>query len=94
VLIDPFFSAKRVGPARLGPLRAGLGQKIEPAGSAGPARFSAGRPVWPSLGRCRPDWSIDWFIDRSAEPTDIEVGPIGIDQIGTGNGRLAGSLIA
>jgi hypothetical protein len=35
-----FFRAKRAGPARLGPLRAGLGQEIEPAGLDGPARFS------------------------------------------------------
>jgi hypothetical protein len=35
-----FFRAKRHGPARLGPLRAGLGQKIEPAGLDGLARFS------------------------------------------------------
>jgi hypothetical protein len=35
-----FFHAKRVGPARLGPLRAGLRQGIEPACLAGPARFS------------------------------------------------------
>jgi hypothetical protein len=41
-LFDPFFRAKRAGPARLGPLRAGLGQKIKPAGTAGPARFLAG----------------------------------------------------
>jgi hypothetical protein len=41
-LFGPFFRAKRAGPARLGPLRAGLGQKIKPAGSAGPARFLAG----------------------------------------------------
>jgi hypothetical protein len=37
-----FFRAKRAGPTRLGPLRAGLGQKIKPAGTAGPARFLAG----------------------------------------------------
>jgi hypothetical protein len=48
-LFGPFFRAKRAGPARLGPLRAGLGQKSKPAGSAGPARFWPGRPVWPSL---------------------------------------------
>jgi hypothetical protein len=59
----PLFRAKRVGPARLGPLRAGLGQEIEPACLDGPTRFSkrawraglhrarAGRPVWPSLNR-------------------------------------------
>jgi hypothetical protein len=41
-LFGPFFRAKRAGPARLGPLRAGLGQKIKPAGTAGPARFLAG----------------------------------------------------
>ena len=40
-LFGPFFRAKRAGPARLGPLRVGLGQKIKPAGSAGPARFLA-----------------------------------------------------
>jgi hypothetical protein len=34
-----FFRAKRAGPARLGPLRAELGQEIEPACLAGPARF-------------------------------------------------------
>jgi hypothetical protein len=39
-LFSPLFRAKRVGSARLGPLRAGLGQKIEPAGLDGPARFS------------------------------------------------------
>jgi hypothetical protein len=57
-----FFRAKRAGPARLGPLRAGLGQKIKPAGTAGPARFlaglhraRAGRPVWPSLPSPDPD---------------------------------------
>jgi hypothetical protein len=32
----------RPGPARLGPLRAGLGQKLEHDGTAGPARFLAG----------------------------------------------------
>ena len=37
-----FFRAKRAGPARLGPLRAGLGQKLEHDGTAGPARFLAG----------------------------------------------------
>jgi hypothetical protein len=36
----PFFRAKRAGPARLGPLRAGLGQEIEPACLDSPARFS------------------------------------------------------
>ena len=41
-LFGPFFRAKRAGPARLDPLRAGLGQKIKPAGTAGPARFLAG----------------------------------------------------
>jgi hypothetical protein len=41
-LFGPFFRAKRAGPARLGPLRAGLGQKIKPAGTADPARFLAG----------------------------------------------------
>jgi hypothetical protein len=33
-----FFRAKRAGPARLGPLQVGLGQRIKPAGLAGPAR--------------------------------------------------------
>jgi hypothetical protein len=50
-LFGPFFRAKRAGPARLGPLRAGLGQKLKPAGSAGPARF------WPGFtgpGRAGP----------------------------------------
>jgi hypothetical protein len=41
-LFGPFFRAKRADPARLGPLRAGLGQKIKPAGTADPARFLAG----------------------------------------------------
>ena len=41
-LFGPFFRAKRAGPARLGPLRAGLGQKLEHDGTAGPARFLAG----------------------------------------------------
>jgi hypothetical protein len=41
-LLGPFFRAKWAGPARLGPLRAGLEQKIKPAGTAGPARFLAG----------------------------------------------------
>jgi hypothetical protein len=35
-----FFRAKRVGPARLGPLRAEFGQEIEPAGLDDPAWFS------------------------------------------------------
>jgi hypothetical protein len=55
-LFGPFFRAKRAGPARLGPLRAGLEQKLKLAGTAGPARFwpgftgpGPGRPVWPSL---------------------------------------------
>jgi hypothetical protein len=39
-LLARFFRAKRADPARLGPLRAGLGQRIKPAGSAGPARFT------------------------------------------------------
>lgn len=34
-----FFHAKQVGPARLGLLRAGFEQKIEPAGLDGSARF-------------------------------------------------------
>jgi hypothetical protein len=38
-LLARFFRAKRVSPARLGPLRARLGQRIKPTGSAGPARF-------------------------------------------------------
>jgi hypothetical protein len=41
-LFGPFFRAKRAGPARLGTLRTGLGQKIKPAGSADLARFLAG----------------------------------------------------
>jgi hypothetical protein len=41
-LFGPFFRVKRAGPARLGPLRAGLGQKIKLTGSADPARFLAG----------------------------------------------------
>jgi hypothetical protein len=50
-----FFLAKRAGPARLGPLRAGLGQEIEPACLAGPARFS--NRAWragPKTGRALP----------------------------------------
>jgi hypothetical protein len=35
-----FFRAKRVGLARLGPLRAELEQEIEPVGLDGPVRFS------------------------------------------------------
>jgi hypothetical protein len=34
-----FFCAKRTGLTYLGPLRAGLGQGIEPASLEGPARF-------------------------------------------------------
>jgi hypothetical protein len=41
-LFGPLFRAKRAGSARLDPLRAGLGQKLKPAGSAGPARFWPG----------------------------------------------------
>jgi hypothetical protein len=52
-LFGPFFRAKRAGPARLGPLRAGLGQKIKPAGSAGPARFWPGF-TGPGPGRAGP----------------------------------------
>jgi hypothetical protein len=37
-----FFRAKRAGPARLGPLRAGLGQEIEPACLDGPDRAQNG----------------------------------------------------
>ena len=51
-----FFHAKRADPARLGPLRAGLGQKLEHDDTVGPARFlaglhraRAGRPIWTSL---------------------------------------------
>jgi hypothetical protein len=44
-----FYRAKRVGPTRLGPLRAGLGQEIEPACLDGPARFS-NRAWWAGLG--------------------------------------------
>jgi hypothetical protein len=35
----------------LGPLRAGLGQKLKPAGSAGPARF------WPGFTGLGPGWA-------------------------------------
>jgi hypothetical protein len=42
-----FFRAKRVGSARLDPLRAELGQKIKPAGSAGPARLAISMCVSP-----------------------------------------------
>jgi hypothetical protein len=35
-----FFCAKRTGLTYLGPLRAGLGQGIEPASLEDPARFS------------------------------------------------------
>jgi hypothetical protein len=52
-LFGPFFRAKRAGPARLGPLRAGLGQKLKPAGSAGPARFWPGF-TGPGPGRAGP----------------------------------------
>jgi hypothetical protein len=51
----PFFRAKRAGPARLGPLRAGLRQEIEPACLVGPARFS--NLAWragPKTGRASP----------------------------------------
>jgi hypothetical protein len=73
-----FFRAKRTGLARLGPLRTGLGQEIESAGSAGPARFFGraspgpgriGRPFWPSLTRstttspCK-GWSTRICMDR------------------------------
>jgi hypothetical protein len=52
-----FFRAKRAGPARLGPLRARLGQEIEPAGLDGLAQNGpgftgsdrAGPPIRPSL---------------------------------------------
>jgi hypothetical protein len=52
-LFGPFFRAKRAGPARLGPLRAGLGQKLKPAGTAGPARFWPGF-TGPGPGRAGP----------------------------------------
>jgi hypothetical protein len=51
-----FFRAKRAGPARLDPLRAELGQKIEPTCLDGPPRFynhawRAGPKMgWASLG--------------------------------------------
>jgi hypothetical protein len=54
-LFGPLFRAKRAGPARLGPLRAGLGQKIELACLDGPARFS--NRAWragPKTGRASP----------------------------------------
>jgi hypothetical protein len=50
-----FFRAKRAGPARLDPLRAGLGQEIEPACLPDPARFS--NHAWragPKTGRASP----------------------------------------
>jgi hypothetical protein len=50
-----FFRAKRAGPARLGLLRAGLGQEIEPACLDGPAWFS--NRAWrarPKTGRASP----------------------------------------
>jgi hypothetical protein len=50
-----FFRAKRAGLTRLGPLRAGLGQEIEPACLLGPARFS--NRAWragPKTGRASP----------------------------------------
>jgi hypothetical protein len=52
-LFGPFFRAKRAGPARFGPLRAELGQKLKPAGSAGPARFWPGF-TGPGPGRAGP----------------------------------------
>jgi hypothetical protein len=39
-ILARFFRAKRAGPTRLGPLRTGLGQEIEPAGLDGSTRFS------------------------------------------------------
>jgi hypothetical protein len=50
-----FFRAKRAGPTHLDPLRAGLGQEIEPACLDGPARFS--NRAWrggPKTGRASP----------------------------------------
>jgi hypothetical protein len=50
-----FFRAKWAGPARLGPLRAGLGQEIEPAGLDGLTWFS--NRAWrarPKMGRASP----------------------------------------
>jgi hypothetical protein len=41
-LFGPFFRAKWDGPARLGLMRAGLGQEIEPAGLDGPGPKRAG----------------------------------------------------
>jgi hypothetical protein len=52
-LFGPFFRAKRAGPARLGPLRAGLRQKLKPVGSAGLARFWPGF-TGPGPGRAEP----------------------------------------
>jgi hypothetical protein len=47
-----FFRAKRAGPARLGPLRAGLRQEIEPACLADPARvFNRAWRAGPKTGR-------------------------------------------
>jgi hypothetical protein len=51
-LFGPFFRAKRASPARLGPLRAGLGQKIKPAGSAGPARAGPGLAARLAISMC------------------------------------------
>jgi hypothetical protein len=54
-LFGRFFRAKRAGPARLGPLRAGLGQEIEPACLAGPALFfNRAWRVGPKTGRASP----------------------------------------
>jgi hypothetical protein len=50
-----FFRAKRADLTRLGPLRAGLGQKIEPTGLEGPARFpNRAWRVGPKMGRASP----------------------------------------
>jgi hypothetical protein len=68
-LFGPLFRAKRAGPARLGPLRAGLGQEIEPACLAGTARFF--NRAWragPKTGRASPGRAarLDISIDQSA----------------------------
>jgi hypothetical protein len=54
-----FFRAKRADSARLGPLRAGLGQEIEPACLDGSARFS--NRAWrarPKTGQASPGPSL------------------------------------
>jgi hypothetical protein len=65
-----FFRAKRAAPARLGPLRAELEQKIEPAGLDGPAQFS-NRAWWagPGPGQAAhlaiSNWSHEFYRNQS-----------------------------